>query len=171
MVNNIYISNNKNIDNNLYYKNYDNLSDDIFILEIKITRLEYELSILIGGPQDVKAQSYELKNHQSNYKDITEIYILIETKSKEIAELKQELKTLKQTKKQIEENFMITLNQTERQVFKMRNKILQNGSKMTLDDIAFRLGKNDSHIRRVSGQIDSKMITWLCSLVPTNIDF
>lgn len=164
-INNSNIISNKNSKYKFFEDNpYKIINDKIFINEVKKINLEKDLKriIAMSGPQDVKAQQYDkIGGSGSKNTNINDFYDLIIGKKTELTRLEKEIEELKRQKKLIEENFMTTLNSLERKVFKMRNK------EMPIFDIAYKLNKSESHIKRVSANIFVKMDEWLKNLPKT----
>lgn len=139
---------------------YKEIKDSIFICEIRISDLEKDLKriITLSGPKDVQAQQYDKGISSGKVESINDFFGLIIEKQEELKKLKTELSNLKRKKKMIEEQFMITLNDLEKKVFKYRN------SDKAIFDIAYSLNRSERHIKRISADIYRKMNNWLLNL-------
>lgn len=135
---------------------YQTVTDDIFLARVELSNLTKELNIIIArsGPKPVKAQSYEPRTGGSRVENVNDLYNLIIEYKQKITTLRRELDVLKQRKKVIENEFLLTLNDTERNVFVLRR------AKLKFEDIADKLCKDPQYIRNVDYKIKRKMQYW-----------
>lgn len=145
------INNNKYIDN---YITYRNLKRSIYRQKFKILDLENELNFIIerAGPQDVRAQSYDLKSGSSKVENVNRLYEEIINLSKQINKLKQELIFLEQKKLKAEWVIENDLNTTEKQVLYLREI-----EELSLWEIAIEVDRSYDWVRHVSSKVDKKI--------------
>ena len=145
------INNNKYIDN---YITYRQLKRSIYRQKFKILDLENELNFIIerAGPQDVQAQSYDLKSGSGKVENVNRLYEEIIKLSMQIKELKEELNLLEQKKQRAEWVIENDLNTTEKQVLYLREI-----EGLSLWEIAFEIDRSYDWVRHVSSRVDKKI--------------
>lgn len=142
---------------------YQETVDNIFLLRVELGNLNEELKRVIAnaGPRPVQAQSYDIKTGGGKVENVMDLYGLITDLHNQINKKKKELERYKERKKKIEEQFMLTLNETERKVFIMKRR------NIPLVEIAYKTGREEKTIKNVSSLIEKKMVEWFQNLQKT----
>lgn len=137
---------------------YKKLNDEIFSIKLIINNLERDLDRLkySSGPQDVKAQNYDLKSGGSYIISVNDLYKDIEIVSKEIRKWKEKLLELEYAKDNLEDWLKYDSTKLERKVFYYREV-----EEMSLKDISEEIGTSYQYIREINVKINKKMEKFL----------
>ena len=154
-------------DVNIYYI-YNTIRQQIYSINNNINMLKKQLDYLIKGPQDVQAQQYDkvITSPNGKVENVKELLKEIETTTKEIRLLEEQLIHRKKSKAELEEIFreILELRPRNLEMIVFYRRYVKGESLKKIHKVLRRFNSygekvryNYSYIRRVNTRIIEKM--------------